>query len=112
MRYGNDDQRGQDEIEARRLDQRRRIQLALMGKARLRAELTLVLRKAGMLMLREPKMPRKELITAILEVEQVERWRTAHLVEFGDGHERCVLVDGFAQCPEAIVSRETSGEQA
>lgn len=75
MRYGTDDQSGQDRIEQERAVRQRRIQLVLLGPRKLLAEYQRVVRRYPEQVKASAGVPqdRAEMIDAVLAIEKAAR---------------------------------------
>jgi hypothetical protein len=75
MRFGNDDQAGQQQIEQERAMRRRRIQLVLLGPRKLLAEYQRVVRTWPQHVHASAGVPqdRTDMIDAVLAIEQAAR---------------------------------------
>ncbi len=104
MRYGNDDQARQSEIEEQHRIQQRRFQLALMSKRDLVALYRRRQRIKGTVTVFGGPVTKHDYIDAIECDERLARYQVAHTAQYGAGHERCPSVNFEFTCD---VSRET-----
>ena len=98
MKYGNDDQAGQSDLEESRRRMQRRMQLSLMSKRQLIIMYRRMQRARGGVTVFGGPVTKHDYVDAIECDERMARLQAAHLAEFGEGHEQCPSVNFTFRC--------------